>query len=71
MTRPVRPGIYEDLMTATLEAGIKSRTTEGWRVEVRPADATIRPEFLARHVYMLVRRALEAVPGEGDEALFR
>jgi len=54
-------------MTAALEAGINARATEGWRVEVCPADATIRPEFLVRHVYVLVRRALAAVPGEGEE----
>ena len=66
MTRLIRPGIYEDLLTAALEAGVTARTAEGWRVDVRPADATIRPEFLARHVYELLRRALEAIPGEGD-----
>ena len=65
VTRPIRPGIYEDLLTAALEAGIAARAAEGWRLEIRPADATARPEFLARHVYNLLRRALEAVPGDG------
>ncbi|MDE0355588.1 MAG: DUF3427 domain-containing protein [Deltaproteobacteria bacterium] len=65
MTRPLRPGLYEDLLTAALEAEIAARTEEGWRADVRWADATARPEHLARHVYGLLRRALEAVPGEG------
>lgn len=66
MTRPLRPGLYEDLLTAALKAEIAARSADGWRVDVQSADATARPEFLARHVYGLLRRALEAVPGDGD-----
>ena len=66
MTRSLRPGLYEDLLTAALEAEVDARMAEGWRVEVRSADATARPEFLARHVYALLRRGLEAIPGDGD-----
>ena len=66
MTRSLRPGLYEDLLTAALEAEVDARMAQGWRVEVRSADATARPEFLARHVYELLRRGLEAIPGDGD-----
>ena len=54
------------MITAALEAGIKARREDGWRVDVHPADATSRPEFLARHVYELLRRALEAIHGDDD-----
>ncbi len=67
MTRRLHSGIYEDLLTSALEAEISARTAEGWRVDVRPAGAAVRPEFLALHVYRLLRRALEGVP-EGDSA---
>ena len=66
MTHKLRPGVYEDMITAALEAGIKARREDGWRVDVHPADATARPEFLARHVYELLRRALESIHGDGD-----
>ena len=66
MTQRLHPGLYEDLVTSALEVGIAARIEEGWRVEVHPADATVRPEFLARHVYHLLRRALEGIPGDDD-----
>ena len=53
-------------MSSRLEAEIDARRAEGWWVDVLSADATVRPEFLARHVYQLLRRALEGIPGEGD-----
>ena len=59
MTRRLQSGLYKELLTSALEAEIDARTAEGWWVNVRPADATVRAEFLARHVYQLVRRALE------------
>ena len=64
MTRRLRPGVYEDMITAALEAEIKARREDGWRVDVHPADATSRPELLARRVYELLRRALEAIHGD-------
>ena len=64
MTRRLQSGLYEELLTSALEAEIDARTAEGWWVNVRPADATVRSEFLARHVYQLVRRALEGIPEE-------
>ena len=67
MTRRLRPGLYEELLTSDLDAEISKRAEEGWWLDVRAADATARPELLARHVYRLLRRTLEAVPGEGDE----
>ncbi len=64
MMRRLHSGLYEDLRTSSLEAAIEARTAEGWWVDVVPADAAVRPEFLARHVYQLLRRALEGIPGE-------
>ena len=66
MTRRLQSGLYEELLTAALETEIDARTAEGWWVDVRSADATVRPEFLARHVYQLLRRALEGIPDDGD-----
>ena len=54
------------MITAALQAEIDARGEDGWRVDVHPADATSRPEFLARHVYELLRRALEAIQGDDD-----
>ena len=67
MTRRLRSGLYEDLLTSALEAEINARTAEGWWVDVTTADSTVRPELLARHVYHLLRRALEGIP-EDDGA---
>ena len=64
MTRRLYSGLYEDLLTSALEAEINARTAEGWRVDVATADSTVRPELLARHVYHLLRRALEGIPEE-------
>ena len=64
MTRRLYSGLYEDLLTSALEAEINARTAEGWWVDVTSADSTIRPELLARHVYHLLRRALEGIPEE-------
>ena len=69
MTRRLRQGLYEDLLTSALEAEVESRTAEGWSVKIRPADATVRSEFLARHVYELLRHALEGIPDtDGSQA---
>ena len=54
------------MITAALQAEIDARLEDGWRVDVHPADATSRPEFLARHVYELLRRALDAIQGDDD-----
>ncbi len=64
MTRRLQSGLYEDLLTSALEAEINDRTAEGWWVNVTSADSTARPELLARHVYLLLRRALERIPEE-------
>ena len=66
MTRRLHSGLYEDLLTSALDAEIDARTAEGWWVDVRSADATVRPELLVRHVCQLLRRALEGIPGEDD-----
>ncbi|MDD9983661.1 MAG: hypothetical protein OXU81_20285, partial [Gammaproteobacteria bacterium] len=66
MTNRLRPGVYEDMITAALQAEIDAQREDGWRVHVLPADAVSRPEFLARHVYELLRRALEAIQGDDD-----
>ncbi len=67
MNTRLYPGVYEDLLTAGLEAGIAARENEGWQVNTTPADVTLRPEFLARHIHELLRRALEGMAGDGDE----
>ena len=54
------------MITAALAAEIDARREDGWRVDVHPSDVTSRPEFLARHVYGLLRRALEAIHGDDD-----
>ena len=64
MTRRLHSGIYEDLLTAALEAEVNARKAEGLWVDVTSADSTVRPELLARHVYHLLRRALEGIPEE-------
>ena len=66
MTRQLHSGLYEDLLTSALEAEINARRAEGWWVDVSSADSTVRPELLARHVYHLLRRALEGIPEEDD-----
>ena len=67
MTRRLHSGLYEDLLTSALETEINARAAEGWWVDIVAADATVRPDFLARHVYHLLRRALEAIP-EGKDS---
>ena len=65
MTRRLHSGVYEDLLTSALEAEVNARKAEGWWVDVTSADSTVRPELLARHVYHLLRRALEGIPEDG------
>ena len=65
MTRRLQAGLYEDLLTSALEAEIKARKAEGWWIDVASADSTLRPELLARHVYFLLRRALEGISEDG------
>lgn len=64
MKRRLHPGLYEDLLTSALATEIDACRREGWRADVGPADATVRPEFLARHIYRLLRRALEGMSEE-------
>ncbi len=63
MTRLIHSGLYEELITSALEAEINARKTQGWWVDVRSTDRTVRPEILARHIYKLLRCALEEIPG--------
>ena len=70
MVKPLlRPGLYEDLLTSVMEAEIDALEGEGWKILTDPTDTATRPEFLARHVYTLVRRVLEDVPGEGTSQI--
>ena len=55
------------MLTTALEAEVNARKAQGWWVDVDSADATVRTEFLARHFYVLLRRVLEAVPGDDDK----
>ena len=68
MKRPLPTGLYEDLLTFALDAEKASRVADGWYVDSRRlSDPNARPEFLARHVYELLRHALEAMPGTTDD----
>lgn len=69
MTRRLHSGLYEDLLTSALEAEINARKAEGWWIKVASADSTVRPELLARHVYHLLRHALEGIPDGGSTQL--
>ena len=69
MTRRLHAGLYEDLLTSALEAEINARKEEGWWIKVASADSTVRPELLARHVYHLLRRALEGISDGGGTQL--
>ena len=66
MTRQLPAGLYETLLTGALEAEISVREAEGWWVDIVKADATVRPELLARHVYHLLRLALEKTGSDPD-----
>ena len=61
------PGLYEDLLTAAIEAEVETRTAQGWHLELDQIDAGTLAEFLARHVYFLLRRALDGIPGDGEK----
>lgn len=66
MPRTLPPGLYEALITAGLDSDLGELATAGWTVDQASADPSLRAELLARHVYELARRALEAVRS-GDE----
>lgn len=66
MMHKLKPGLYEDLLTSALAKAKELREEAGWTVDVTKADITLLPEFLARHVYELARRALEGVKGNDD-----
>ncbi len=66
MMRQLHSGLYEELLTSALEAEIDDRTAQGWWIDTCSADTSVRPEFLARHVYQLLRHVLEGMSGEDD-----
>ncbi len=61
MTRSLRTGLYEELLTATLEEEISELKDEGWWIDIGKADNAARSELLARHVYRHLRRKLEGI----------
>ncbi|MCY3879085.1 MAG: DUF3427 domain-containing protein [Rhodobacteraceae bacterium] len=63
MPHRLHSGVYEDLLTSALEKEVAVREAEGWWINIAPADGEARPELLARHIYQVALRALEAVPG--------
>ncbi|MBE4747906.1 DUF3427 domain-containing protein [Corallococcus sp. ZKHCc1 1396] len=66
MSSALESGLYETLLSLELHNRLEASKREGWWHEVQQCDAALRPEVLARHVYMLARRALASVPA--DEA---
>ena len=53
-------------MTVALESGVEARQADGWKLDLKSADSTLRPELLARHIYTITRHVLETIPGEGE-----
>ncbi len=62
MKRLQQSGLYEELLTATLEAEIAERKRQDWKILTERAEDTIRPRFLAHHIYTLILRTLEGMP---------
>lgn len=67
MTRRLRPGLYEELLTSALQPEVEQRRADGWLVHRDSIDAAVRPEFLARHVYDVLRRVLESLAHGRDD----
>ncbi|WP_426753487.1 DUF3427 domain-containing protein [Myxococcus sp. Y35] len=66
MSSSLEPGLYETLLSLALRDQLDASSREGWWLDVQKCDAAMLPEVLARHVYVLARRALASVPS--DEA---
>lgn len=65
MTQPPLPlGLHEQLVTEDLQSAITLDTT--LRAELAKVDLAEQPHVLARHVYELTRRALEAQSDVGE-----
>ena len=61
MTRRLRTGLYEELLTAALKAEISELKDKGWWIDIGKVDNTARSELLARHIYRILRRRFEGI----------
>ncbi len=66
MPSRLNPGLYEELLTCALDAEVEALETQGWWMDFKNAEPTDRPELLARHVYRLLQRVLEEIPGNDE-----
>lgn len=67
MKRHLQPGLYEEVLTSALDAEANALQQAGWNIKIDKANRDMRSEILARHVYELVRHALDDVPGKEDK----
>ncbi len=67
--RPLSPGLYEALVTATLGAAIEQAEQDGWWADVDTIDPTLLPELLARHVQDAARLSIASIGGDPPERL--
>jgi len=68
MSSALEPGLYETLLSQDLHKRLEASERQGGWLEVQKCDAALRPEMLARHVYVLARRALASVPADDAQA---
>jgi hypothetical protein len=61
------PGTYEHLVTEELEQRIAEVSHD--LVQRGPLEPVEAPELLARYAAMILKRAIQAVPGDGPERL--
>src|ERR1044071_1708066 len=68
MSRPIHPGLYEQLITEGLDAALAALPPD-LRVHIGALDAGDSHDVLARHIYDVVRRSLKHLDGEGSDKL--
>ncbi|WP_163777629.1 DUF3427 domain-containing protein [Myxococcus vastator] len=68
MPTTLEPGLYETLLSLALHDQLEASRREGWWLDVQKCDAAMLPEVLARHVYVMARRALASVPADEAQA---
>jgi superfamily II DNA or RNA helicase/HKD family nuclease len=66
MARSLVNGLYEELVTRSLADAIQTHRAAGATLDVQESSDSLRAELLARHVYQLIRTAIENVPNDDD-----
>ncbi|MCY4219696.1 MAG: DUF3427 domain-containing protein [Gammaproteobacteria bacterium] len=66
MSRALKPGLYENLLTVALQEQIKNLEDQGWEIRYEKTDPALLPELLARHLYDSLRDSLDTIPGQDD-----